>query len=140
MPMKIEEFAQKLEIMEKQYPADASDALERAANRMTRKIRKATPYSGKHHKHVLRKSWEKHMVDTYSREPRAEIRSTAPHFHLVNRGVQNPKDAHGNPKPEWKAGLNKNVGFLEKTVKSNWPDVKDKMAKDFYKKVRGHFG
>lgn len=138
--MTIEEFAQKIIIMQKDYQADASDVLEKSAKRMEKAIKKASPDSGKNHKHKLKKSWKLEMKNYYGRAPQAEIRSEAPHFHLVNRGVTNPTDAHGNPKPEWKAGMNKHVGYLEKTVKRNWPNEKEKMAKDFYKKVRGHFG
>ncbi len=36
--------------------------------------------------------------------------------------------------------MNKHVGYLEKTVKKKWPNEKEKMAKDFYKKVRDHLG
>ena len=137
--MKIEEFAQKLKVMETEFPADASDSLRTATTRMVRQIKKDSPRGRVvEHKHKLFKSWEKEIKDPFRGAPYAEIRSKAPHFHLVNRGVQNPKDAHGNPKPEWREGLNKHVGYMEKTVRRNWPDIKDKMQKDFYKKVKSH--
>lgn len=139
-PMTINEFAQKLEIIQNEYSADASDVLEKSAKRMRRAIAKASPDSGKEHNNKLKKSWEMEMQDFYGRAPQAEISSKAPHFHLVNRGVQNPTDAHGNPKPEWKDRMNKHVGYLEKTVKKKWPNEKEKMAKDFYKKVHDHLG
>lgn len=136
--MNIEEFAQKLSIMETEFPADASDSLAKATKRMVRGIKKSTPNSRVEHKHKLQKSWESEIKDPFRGAPYAEIRSKAPHFHLVNRGVQNPKDAHGNPKPELRDALNKHVGYLEKAVRKNWPDVKDEMQKDFYKKVKSH--
>lgn len=138
--MRFEEFAQKLMMIETAFPADAGDSLEKAARKMVKAIRKKTPSSTASHPHKLNKSWTMEMVEAWGKAPKAEIKSEAPHFHLVNRGVQNPTDAHGNPKPEWRAGLNKNVGFLERTVRKNWPDIKEKMQKDFYKKVRDHLG
>lgn len=138
--MKIEEFTAKLDKFTHDYPGDASDALEEGARRMVRGLRKATPIGRTNHRKKLKKSWRMKMKDRYGLAPEAEIRNAAPHYHLVERGVQNPKDPHGHPKPEWRAALNKHVKFTEKAVNDNWPDVKDKMAKEFYKKVRGHFG
>jgi hypothetical protein len=54
--------------------------------------------------------------------------------------VQNPKDPHGNPRPDWKSNMNKNVGFMEKIVKNNWSDVKSLMAAEFYGRVRDNLG
>lgn len=138
--MTIDEFSDKLKEMSIRYPADASDVLEEGAKKMLKRIRKATPDSGKSHKRKLKRSWRMEMVDSYGKEPRAEIRNTSPHYHLVERGVQNPKDFHGNSKPEWKASLNKHRGFLEKAVNSNWADVQKGMEEDFYGKVSEHLG
>lgn len=138
--MKIEEFTKRLHEFEMKYPGDAGDALEKGAKKMTSAIRKATPSSDVAHPRKLKKSWRLKMVDMRGKAPRAEIRNTAPHYHLVNRGVQNPKDSHGKPKPELAAALNKHKGFLEKAVKQNWADVKTSMEKDFFKKVRVHLG
>ena len=138
--MTIDEFSDKLKEMSIRYPADASDVLEEGAKKMLKRIRKATPDSGKSHKRKLKRSWRMEMVDSYGKEPRAEIRNTSPHYHLVERGVQNPKDFQGNSKPEWKASLNKHRGFLEKAVNSNWADVQKGMEEDFYGKVSEHLG
>lgn len=138
--MELNEFVKRLEVMQKQYPADASDALEEAAEDMRKAIRKATPHSRRKHPHKLRRGWKLEMVDLWGKAPEAHIRNTSPHYHLVERGVQHPKDPHGNPKPEWLDSLNRNKGFTEKAVKNNWPKLKEKMAKDFYQKVRDHLG
>ena len=61
--MTIDEFSQKLEIMQKNYPADASDILEKSAKRMKSAIKRATPDSGKNHKNKLKNSWELKMKD-----------------------------------------------------------------------------
>ena len=138
--MTIDEFNDKLDQFAKEYPADASDALQKGARKMVRELKAATPIGRTNHKKKLAKSWKIKMKDRYGRAPEANIRNAAPHYHLVERGVQNPKDPHGQPKPEWKASLNKHVGFTERTVQSNWPKVKESMSKTFYKKVRDHFG
>lgn len=138
--MTIDEFTAKLAKMQAEYPGDAGDALEEGAKKMVKTIRKDTPDSGKDHKRKLKKSWKLEMVDAFGKDPKAEIRNTSPHYHLVERGVQNPKDFHRKPKPEWRAALNKHKGFLEKSVNDNWPDVKKAMQEDFYRKVRGHLG
>jgi HK97 gp10 family phage protein len=140
-PMTIDDFVAKLDKMQAQYPADAEEALTKGARRMTKHLRKETPRGKvKEHKHKLGKSWKCTIRGFHSSDVRAEIRNTSPHFHLVNRGVQNPKDYHGNPRPDWKASMNKHVGFMEKTIKNNWSDVKSLMAKDFYKRVRDNLG
>lgn len=138
--MTIEEFNTKLKAMEEAYPGDAGESLEKGAKKMVKALKKETPDSGKSHKNKLKKSWKMEMVDAWGKSPVANIRNKAPHYHLVERGVQNPKDFHGHPKPEWRASLNKNVGFFKKAVDSNWDSVKETMQKDFMRKVRGHLG
>lgn len=139
--MTIDDFVAKLDKMQAQYPADAEEALTKGARRMTKHLRKETPRGKiKEHKHKLRRSWKCSIRGFHSSDVRAEIRNTSPHFHLVNRGVQNPKDPHGNPRPDWKSNMNKNVGFMEKIVKNNWSDVKSLMAAEFYGRVRDNLG
>lgn len=138
--VKIEEFVRQLDEMRIQYPGDAEDVLEDGAKKMTKAIRKATPVGDTNHPHRLKKSWRCKIKGYRAADIRAEIRSAAPHFHLVNRGVQNPKDVHGNPKPEWLSAFNRHKGFLQKAVQDNWDGIKDGMAKDFYQKVRDHLG
>lgn len=140
MALTLEEFSRRLNELEVQYPGDAADALEKAARKMVKAIKKASPDSGKQHPRKLSKSWKMKVVSAYGKAPKAEIRSTAPHFHLVDRGVQNPKDAHGNPKPELLGALNRHKGFLKRAVEDNWGEVKGKMENDFYKKVRDRLG
>lgn len=138
--MTIDDFVAKLDKMQAQYPADAEEALTEGAKRMTKHLRKETPVGRVKHKHKLSQSWKCTIRGFHLSDVRAEIRNTSPHFHLVNRGVQNPKDYHGNPRPDWKASMNKHVGFMEKTIKNNWSDVKSLMAAEFYGRVRDNLG
>lgn len=138
MSMTLEEFIARLETMQREYPADAGETLEKGAKRMVRAVKKATPKSGrkKSSRQHLKNRWKLKMVDKMDAQPVANIKNTAPHYHLVNRGVQNPKDAHGNPKPEWHAALNRHVKFFENAVDANWDKTRKSMEKDFYKRVR----
>lgn len=140
MGMTIDEFVGKLDKMAAAYGSDASDVLENGAGDMRKALRKASPVGHAKHKHKLKNSWKLEVIDRRGKEPEAHIRSTAPHFHLVNRGVQHPKDPHGKEKPEWLDALNKHVGFMQRAVEENWPGIQKKMAENFYEKVRGHLG
>lgn len=135
-----EDFSRRLQAFEMEYPGDAADALEKAAKQMVRALRRETPASDSRHPHKLNKSWRMKVKSLYGKAPEADIRSNAPHFHLVERGVQNPKDPHGNPKPEWVAALNRHRGFLERAVEGSWPEIREKMEKDFYRRVRERLG
>lgn len=138
--MELSEFAKKLEKMEMKYPGDASDALEKGAKKMLKALKKETPNSGKKHPHKLAKSWDYKMKDYWGKAPEANFHNDAPHYHLQERGIKNPKDAHGNPKPEWLPAMNKHIGFMEKIVKGHWDGIKNKMQRDFYRKWRRHLG
>lgn len=140
MGISIDEFVGKLDKMAAAYGSDASDVLEEGAKDMQKALRKDSPVGHAKHKHKLKNSWKMEVIDRLGQEPEAHIRSTAPHFHLVNRGVQHPKDPHGKDKPEWLDALNKHVGFMQRSVEENWPAIKKKMAEGFYGKVRGHLG
>ena len=140
MSMTIDEFVGKLDKMSMEYAADASDVLEDGSKAMKKALKDASPVGHTKHKHKLKNSWKAEVVDSMSKEPEAHIRSTAPHFHLVNRGVQHPKDPHGNPKPEWMDALNRHVGSMQRAVAEAWPGIKKQMAEAFYGKVRGHIG
>ena len=137
--MTINEFVRQLERMAREYPGDAEETLEKGAKRMLKEIKKATP-DGKvaDHRHKLKKSWECKIQGYHADDTRAEIRSTAPHFHLINRGFRRVSP-HGHPIPNSPRD-NQNLHFLEKAVNSNWNDVKHYMENLFYEKVRGHLG
>lgn len=138
VPITIEEFCQHLHKMRMQYPGDAEASLKKGANRLTKAIRKASPIGKASHPHKLSKSWRCSIKGYRVSDIRAEIRSTAPHFHLVNRGFQR-KTRQGKPVPN-SGKDNANLHFLEKTVEAEWDDVKKLMAKTFYKKARDHLG
>ena len=131
MSITIDEFIQRIDSYGKQYAGDAEVSLKKSAGKMRKALKKASPVGNAAHPHKLNKSWKLAMKGYSYNSLRAEIRSTAPHFHLVNRGhrvVDRWGNTHGYD--------NRHVHFLENTVKDEWPAIKDEMAKDFYQKVR----
>ena len=80
-----EEFIGRLQAVQKDFPDDVEIVLNRGANRMVRALKENSPDSGKDHKGKLNKRWKK-KIEGYGRDIRADIYSTAPHFHLVDRG------------------------------------------------------
>lgn len=139
MSITMEEFIGKLREAQDRYPSDAEAALRKGANFMTKAIRKATPVGDTSHPKKLNKSWRCSIKGYRADDIHAEIRSTAPHYHLVERGVRNPKDSHGNLHPEWTSAMNKHIGFLEDAVHENWDEAKSKMEETFFKRVRDNF-
>lgn len=80
-----EEFIGRLQAVQKEFPDDVEVVLNRGANRMVRALKANSPNSGKDHKGKLNKSWKK-KIEGYGKNIHADIYSTAPHFHLVDRG------------------------------------------------------
>lgn len=132
--MTLDEFIRNVDNMRIRYPSDAGDALEKGAKKMTRALRKATPVGKYDHPRKLNKSWRCKIKGYTAADIHAEIRSVAPHFHLVNRGFRRKND-RGDFVPN-KGNDLAHVGFVKQAVDSNWDEVKNFMGKEFYKKVR----
>lgn len=135
IPMTIEDFVARIDAYGKEFPGDAEGSLQKGAKKMVKAIKKASPVGDAAHPHKLNKSWKLEMKGHSFSSLRAEIRSTAPHFHLVNRGhrvVNRWGNAHGYD--------NRHVHFLENAVNDAWPGIKENMADDFFRKVRDKLG
>lgn len=85
MGISFEEFIGRLETVQKDFTDDVEIVLNRGANRMVRALKTNSPDSGNDHKGKLNKSWKK-KIEGYGKDIHANIYSTAPHFHLVDRG------------------------------------------------------
>lgn len=136
--MTIDDFARQLNRMAREYPGNAEEALEKGAKYMLKEIKKASPVGKAAHPHKLKSSWRCKIQGHRAGELRAEIRSTAPHFHLVNRGFQRASP-QGRPVPN-SPHDNRNLHFLENAVDDAWSETKQKMTETFYAKVREHLG
>lgn len=136
--MTIEEFIGRLEEMRMRYSGDAEETLEKGAKRMVQELKKASPVGKGRHPHKLNKSWKCAIKGYRASDIRAEIRSTAPHFHLVNRGFQrvSPRGIPIQNSPR----DNANLHFMEDTVAREWDGIRRMMAEDFFAKVRGKIG
>ena len=85
MGISFEEFIGRLQTVQKNFPDDVETVLNRGANRMIKALKTNSPDSGKDHKGKLNKSWKK-KIEGYGKDIHANIYSTAPHFHLIDRG------------------------------------------------------
>lgn len=124
-----EEFIGRLQAVQKDFPDDVEVVLNRGANRMVRALKENSPDSGKDHKRKLNKSWKK-KIEGYGRDIHADIYSTAPHFHLVDRGHK-IVDKKGREK-----GFAQGKHFLQKTIDEQQDDLQEYMWKGVYRRVK----
>lgn len=132
--MELDEFIRHIDEARLRFPADAEESLQKGAKRMTKEIKKASPVGKTEHPRKLNKSWVCTMKGWTADTLHAEIRSKAPHFHLVNRGFRR-KNHLGRFVPN-KGNDLAHVGFLKRTLDANWPTIREDMDKEFYKRVR----
>ena len=130
MGISFEEFIGRLETVQKDFPDDVETVLNRGANRMVRALKTNSPDSGNDHKGKLNKSWKK-KIEGYGKDIHANIYSTAPHFHLVDRGHK-IMDKKGHEK-----GFVQGKHFLQKTIDEQQDDLQEYMWKGVYKRVKG---
>lgn len=124
-----EEFIGRLELIQREFPDDSEIVLKRSADRMIRALKENSPDSGSEHKGKLNKSWRKE-IEGYGKNIHANIYSTAPHFHLVDRGHK-IVDKKGNEK-----GFVQGKHFLQKTIDEQDDDLSEYMLKSLYRQVK----
>ncbi|RGW48015.1 HK97 gp10 family phage protein [Megamonas funiformis] len=129
MGISFEEFIGRLQTVQKNFPDDVETVLNRGANRMIKALKTNSPDSGKDHKGKLNKSWKK-KIEGYGKDIHANIYSTAPHFHLVDRGHK-IMDKKGHEK-----GFVQGKHFLQKTIDEQQDDLQEYMWKGVYKRVK----
>ena len=96
----LDEFKAKLTAVSNEYAATAEKHLTRAGNKLKKLARENTPDSGYEHKSKLKKSWKSEVVGTKGENLEYQLRNTAPHYHLVERGHE--EIVHG-----------KHIGFVQ---------------------------
>lgn len=129
MGISFEEFIGRLETVQKDFTDDVEIVLNRGANRMVRALKTNSPDSGNDHKGKLNKRWKK-KIEGYGKDIHANIYSTAPHFHLVDRGHK-IMDKKGHEK-----GFVQGKHFLQKTIDEQQDDLQEYMWKGVYKRVK----
>lgn len=129
MGISFEEFIGRLQTVQKNFPDDVETVLNRGANRMIKALKTNSPDSGKDHKGKLNKSWKK-KIEGYGKDIHANIYSTAPHFHLIDRGHK-IMDKKGHEK-----GFVQGKHFLQKTIDEQQDDLQEYMWKGVYKRVK----
>ena len=129
MNISFEEFIGRIEDVKKNFPDDMEVVLNRGANKMIKALKQNSPDSKKDHKGKLNKSWKK-KIKGYGKNIHADIYSTAPHFHLVDRGHK-IKDKKGHEK-----GFVQGKHFLQKTIDEQQDVLQKYMWKGVYKRVK----
>lgn len=87
-------FSQKLKTVEKKAPGLIIEKYDKAARDLKKKLKKATPYKPnsrydgkpKTSKQHLKNRWKANRTTKTAGVYHTEVYSTAPHFHLVERG------------------------------------------------------
>lgn len=132
--MKIEEYNELIEKAISQFPLESELELEKGAKRMRKEIRDNTPVGKGKHPHKLKNSWKVEMAGSRVGGVEADIYSTAPHFHLIERGhVQ--KNAHGQV-----TGYKQGKFFMKNTVESKGETIQKEMGENLIKKLGDKLG
>lgn len=129
MGISFEEFIGRLQTVQKNFPDDVETVLNRGANRMIKALKTNSPDSRKDHKRKLNKSWKK-KIEGYGKDIHANIYSTAPHFHLIDRGHKIMD------KKRQEKGFVQGKHFLQKTIDEQQDDLQEYMWKGVYKRVK----
>lgn len=125
-----DEFVQDINNVANEFPFEAEKQLVKITNKFKKIVREKSPDSGKATKRKLKKSWKSEIKGASGQELQANIWSTSPHFHLVDRGHV-LKDAHGNIK-----GFVQGKHFLAATVQEVERDVLPEEMEKFFKKIK----
>nr|DAF80593.1 MAG TPA: putative tail component [Caudoviricetes sp.] len=124
-----EEFCEKLARAEMEFPRESEDALKKGARKMVKALQNNSPFTTVEHKNKLNKSWRMRIEGTSSNNLKADIYSTAPHFHLVDRG-------HVQKAPGGRVtGFVQGSHFLQKTIDDEGDDIQHEMGEKLLKKL-----
>ena len=124
-----EEFCEKLARAQQQFPGDAENALKKGARKMVKALKDNSPFTTWEHKGKLNKSWRMKVEGDLSSNLQANIYSTAPHFHLVDRG-------HVQKAPGGRVtGFVQGSHFLQKTIDDEGDDIQEEMGEKLLRKL-----
>ena len=128
--MKIEEFTERLKEIGTAFPIEQEKVLVKGANKMRKEIRDKTPDSHVEHKRKLKKSWKVRINGTSRVSIQAEIHSTSPYFHLVERG-------HDIVRKGKVIGHVQGKKFMKKTVDAHKDRISEEMVEALYRMLKG---
>lgn len=124
-----EEFCEKLARAEMEFPRESEDALKKGARKMVKALQDNSPFTTVEHKNKLNKSWRMRIEGTSGDSLEANIYSTAPHFHLVDRG-------HVQKAPSGRVtGFVQGSHFLQKTLDNEGEDIQQEMGEKLLRKL-----
>ena len=129
--MELHEFIQHMDKVQETYPREAEKTLRRGARQMVGHLKEESPDSGKPHKRKIKDSWKMEMAGATAAGLRANIRSTSPHYHLVERGhVQKTRTGKI-------VGYVQGRYFTEKIANRYADEIMEDMGERLYKEVDG---
>ena len=129
-----EELRGSLQDIANTYPLDMEKTLRRIGDKARRMIAENSPDSGKNNRHKLKKSWKMKISGYTGATLSCAIRSTAPHFHLVDRG-------HVQKTPGGRVtGFVKGRHFIEQTAQEVETNVAPEEMRKFANKIKKKLG
>ena len=128
--MTIEEFMAKIDSVIAEFPMENEKALKSGANLLQREVVKASPDSGHSHKGKLNKSWRVEMTGFSADNITANIKTVAPHWHLLEKG-HDIKNRKGEV-----VGFKQGTHFFRETIKANIKQCVEGMQHKLYRSVR----
>lgn len=125
---KLFEFGKKLEIADKKAPGYIIDGLDAQGKEVRKKLKKASPVSKttKKNKERLKNRWKAYPTIKTSGVYEKPIGSTAPHYHLVERGHRVvPRGGKNTINRSLQSGKGYVAGtrFFEKTMEAMTPEI-----------------
>lgn len=133
--MKIEEFIQRLDDVQTQYPVESEKVLRKGANKMKKELVDASP-DGPGKKRKIKKSWRMKVEGITAKGIEAQLTNKSPHYHLVERGHV-IKDRWGHVHGFHQG---KKFKFTEKTVNAKKGQINKEMGEQLFKMLGDKFG
>lgn len=122
----LDDIGKKMQFVADNYPYESEEMLTKMGNQFRKAVKEKTPESKSNHKRKLMKSYKISKPTGYGKDISIEFRSSAPHFHLLERG-------HGKKNGGSTAG----VGMVENTVKEFQNEFPKGVEKMVDKMVKG---
>lgn len=123
----LDDIAKKMQYVADNYPYESEELLVKMGNKFRKAVKEKTPESKINHKRKLIKSYKISKPTGYGKNISIEFRSTAPHFHLLERSHKKVNGASTDP-----------VGMVDSTVKDfqkEFPEDVEKMVDRMVRKL-----
>lgn len=123
----LDDISKKMQYIADNYPYESEELLVKMGNKFRKAVKEKTPESKISHKRKLIKSYKISKPIGYGKNISIEFRSTAPHFHLLERSHKKTNGASTDP-----------VGMVDNTIKEfqeEFPEDVEKMVDRMVRKL-----